>query len=71
MTDKMELSAHSHNRSTLHHSDKDFATTEDVAESGGSIHGSEIDLVPSNGIMVKHEYHVTVEDKGSRRLPEP
>ncbi len=37
---------------------------------GGSVHGSEKDLVSNkNGIMVKHEYEVRVEDKVSQDLP--
>ncbi|KIX06276.1 uncharacterized protein Z518_04251 [Rhinocladiella mackenziei CBS 650.93] len=64
----IELSHRSHNKSGIHRDDKGFVHMRDtdyISETvhGGSFHGSEHDLVShNNGIVVKHEYEVRVEE---------
>lgn len=50
-----------HNVSCTAHTGDGDETSETVHD--GSLHGSEIDLVGQNSIMVKHEYQVRVEEQ--------
>ncbi|KAJ9652147.1 hypothetical protein H2198_008569 [Neophaeococcomyces mojaviensis] len=69
-TDKLELSQRSRNRNGTQNGDKDFGALDEVTDTNGSVHGSEIDLVPQNGgsmvIEVKREYHVRVEEQNGK-----
>lgn len=71
----MELNNRSHTRSVVRRDSKGFVhmhDTDEISETmhGGSVHGSENDLVSNpNGIMVKHEYEVRIEDQGLQTLP--
>ena len=70
-----ELANRSQNKSHIHRDDKGFVHMGDGDEisdtiRGGSVHGSENELVNHNGIMVKQEYEVRVEpNTGKRGLP--
>ena len=62
------------NRSHIHRDSKGFVhmrENDEISDTvhGGSVHGSEHDLVNHNGIMVKQEYEVRVEDRKEGDLP--
>jgi len=73
----IELTSRSKNRSRVHHDGKDFVHMKDVDDEisetapNGSVHGSENELVGhGNGIMVKQEYEVRVEEgRDNKALP--
>ncbi|KIW62137.1 hypothetical protein PV05_02181 [Exophiala xenobiotica] len=72
----IELTSRSKNRSRVNHDGKDFVHMKDVDEisepaPNGSLHGSENELVGhGNGIMVKQEYEVRVEEgRDNKALP--
>jgi hypothetical protein len=73
----IELTSRSKNRSRVHHDGNDFVHMKDVDDEisetapNGSVHGSENELVGhGNGIMVKQEYEVRVEEgRDNKALP--